>query len=149
MAELSGRVQNALNEARILVLVGQVLFAYSFEAAFEPKYEKLPQLARFAGLTGLTLLLLGLAFLMTPAAFHVIVEDGDDSEGFHRVTSAFVTIVLPIFAAAAALEVFMMATSAFGAGTAACLGGGLFAWALFFWVGLELYARRRRDRAEG
>lgn len=147
MADLVGRVQNALNEARILVLVGQVLFAYSFEAAFEPKFETLPQPARLAGLAGITLLLLALAFLMTPAAFHVIVEKGDDCEGFHEVTTAFVTIVLPIFAAAAGLEVFMMASSAFGPLAAALLGGGFFAWALFFWVGLELLARRRRGRA--
>lgn len=147
MADIVGRVDNALNEARILVLIGQVLFAYSFEATFEPKFPKLSQLVQLSALTGITLILICLGFLMTPAAFHWIVERGDDSEGFHKVTSRLVTVVLPVFAAALALQFYVMASATLSPGGAAAFGAGVLAWALFFWTGLQVLARRRRGRA--
>ena len=147
MTDIVDKVDHALSEARILVLVAQVLFAYSFESSFEPKFPDLPQTVQLAALTSITLILVCLGFLMTPSAFHWIVERGDDSEGFHKATSALITVVLPIFAAALALLFFVMASAALSRGGAAASSASLLAWALFFWVGLQLLARRRRGRA--
>ncbi len=147
MADLVDRVDNALNEARTMVLVAQVLFAYFFESTFERKFGELPQLARLMTLTGITLLLVSLAFLLAPAPFHYIVEDTDDSEGFHKTASAFVMVVLPIYAAALALQFAVFLWSAVGSLAAGLISGALFALALWYWVGMELLARRHRGRA--
>jgi len=42
MAKLKDKIQNALDEGRMLVLGSQVLLGFQFRSAFEPGFEKLP-----------------------------------------------------------------------------------------------------------
>lgn len=144
MADLAQRVKDGLNETRIAVLVGQVLFAYAFQAAFQKRFPELPDSARWAQLAAATLIPICLAFLMMPAAFHRIVEGGRDSEGFCRMLTALMTIVLPMFAAALALEIFAMTSAVLPPAGAGAMAGAAFALALTFWYGLEALERRRR-----
>lgn len=53
MAELKDKLENTLNECRILMLGGQVLLGASFRSAFESGFDKLSsetQVAEAAGL---------------------------------------------------------------------------------------------------
>lgn len=136
-------MDHALSEARILVLVGQIFFAYAFEAAFESTLTALSQAARGALVAGATLLLVALALLMTPAPLHYILESGQDTERFHRLVTFIVSLSLPLFGASMALIVYAMASRAVGGAWAAVLAGFLAAACLVFWEGLELLRRQR------
>src|SRR5512138_1117225 len=48
VAELANRVQNALDEGRILILGGQILLGFEYRAFFEHGFESLPEWARAA-----------------------------------------------------------------------------------------------------
>ncbi len=45
MVELKDKIQNALDESRMLVLGSQILLGFQFRAAFEPGFNNLPLIA--------------------------------------------------------------------------------------------------------
>lgn len=86
MSKLQKKVENALNEARILVLGSQVLLGFQYRAFFEHGWNALPPRDRAGELGGLFALLLTIGVLFLPAARHRLVERGNDSARFHRFT---------------------------------------------------------------
>ncbi len=82
-AQLKDKIQNGLSEVRILVLGAQVLLGFQFRGVLESGFEKLPSSSRFIHTCVLALLIATLCLLITPAAYHRIVERGEDTEHFH------------------------------------------------------------------
>lgn len=85
MAKLSDRIENALNETRMLLLGGQVLVGFSYRICFEDRFNQISASGRFAQVIGLGLMTAGLGWLIWPAAFHQIAEQGNetaDIQGF-------------------------------------------------------------------
>jgi amino acid permease len=145
MAKLKDKIQNALDEGRMLVLGSQVLLGFQFRSVFEPGFPKLPATSQYLKMCGLGLMLVALGLLLAPGAYHRIVEEGDDSDRLHRFTSSVVCYALLPFAVALGLDLYvaMQRTT----GQTAALGVGLAAslFALFYWYGLEFMRRSRRE----
>ena len=146
MAELQGKVKNALDEARILVLGSQVLLGFQFRAFFEKGYEKLPAADRWCELGGMLALLFTVGALFVPAARHRIVEQGHDSARFHRFIMLVMRIVLLPFAAALALDLAVAGDRILGPWGGAAAGAATFALALAFWYGHFAHRDRKRHR---
>jgi hypothetical protein len=104
VAELKQKIQNALDENRMLVLGIQVLIGFDFRAVFEKGFEQLPRLAQLIKLGSLTVLCVTMALCLAPGANHRIAERGEDTAAFHRLTSWFASLVLFPFAVAMALD---------------------------------------------
>jgi len=147
MAELKDKVQNALDEGRILVLGTQVLIGFSYRAAFEENFTKLPVASQHLSLLELMLLLLAFALLVTPSVYHRIVTRGEDTPGVHRVVTRLLLPVLLLLAAAMAIELFIAGEKVLGRTGGWVLGvsGGVVA--LTFFYGMEIVARHRRAPA--
>src|SRR5919108_6025908 len=94
VADLRTKVKNALDEARILVLGTQVLLGFQYRAFFEKGYDKLPPADRWCELAALVALLATVGALFLPASRHRIVEQGNDSDRFHRFTMLVMRISL-------------------------------------------------------
>jgi hypothetical protein len=141
MAKLKDKIQNALDEGRMLVLGAQVLLGFQFRAAFEPLFNKLPHSSQYLKMAGLTLMLLAIGLLLTPGAHHRIVEEGEDTDRQHEFTSSFMDWALLPFALALGLDLYIAVSQSLGRtwGIAAGAGGGAFA--LFFWYGIEFISR--------
>ena len=60
MAELKDKIQNALDESRMLVLGSQVLLGFQFRSAFEPGFEKLSVTSQYLKMGALGLMLVAL-----------------------------------------------------------------------------------------
>ncbi|HWS89245.1 MAG TPA: DUF6328 family protein [Pyrinomonadaceae bacterium] len=144
MAKIKDKVENALDEARMLVLGAQVLLGFQFRSIFEQGFDKLPLPSQFMKLAGLGLMLVAVALIISPAAYHRLVEDGEDTPEVHRYTSNVMNWALLPFAFGLGLDFYVAAQKVIGwkAGVAA----GLFATALAasFWYFLEFYMRRER-----
>jgi hypothetical protein len=144
MAKVKDKVENALNEARMLVLGAQVLVGFQFRAVFEKGFDSLPLPSQFLKLLGLGLMLLAVALIISPSAYHRLVERGEDTHDVHRYTSKLMQFALLPFALGLGIDFYVVAQKVFGwkAGAAAGLFGALLAAS--FWYGLEFYARRER-----
>jgi hypothetical protein len=106
MAALHDKIENALNEARILVLGGQVLIGSAYRSVFEPGFEKLSHSVQNVRLIALVLMLGGLGLLLVPPAFHRIVEQGEDTGRFHRLVTHVLEIALLPFAIGLGVDVY-------------------------------------------
>ena len=144
MAKIKDKVENALNEARMLVLGAQVLVGFQFRSVFEPGFDKLPLPSQLLKVVGLGLMLVAVALIISPAAYHRLVEQGEDTPEIHRYTTRLMTWALLPFALALGIDLYVAAQKVFGwkAGAAAGLFGTLLAAS--FWYFLELYRRRER-----
>ncbi len=141
MSKLKDKIQNALDESRMLVLGAQVLLGFQFRSAFEPLFGKLPPSSQYLKLTGLILMLFVVGLLLTPGAHHRIVEEGEDTERQHAFTSRVMDWALLPFALALGLDLYVSVSFSVGRtwGIVAGVFGSL--CALFFWYGLELMSK--------
>jgi hypothetical protein len=109
MVKLSDAIENVLNEARILLLGGQVLLGFGYRICFEARFEQLPASAQLAQVAGLGLMTAGLGWLIWPAAFHQIRENGAPSTALHAFTTRVLDWGLLPFALGLPLTIFPVA----------------------------------------
>jgi hypothetical protein len=144
MAKIKDKVENALNEARMLVLGAQVLIGFQLRSVFEPGFDSLPLPSQLLKMVGLGLMLFALALIISPAAYHRLVEQGEDTQEIHRYTSKLMTWALLPLSFGLGIDFFVATQKVFNwkAGVAAGLFGTLLAAS--FWYLLEFYMRRER-----
>jgi len=136
MAKLKDKIENGLNDVRILILGAQVLIGADFRVFFEPDFSSVPQSTQVAQLGGLGLMLLGLGPLMLPAAFHQIVEHGDETARIKNLASVVLNFGLLPFAVGLAASIFMVAQKISGNGMAWAAATMMGMLALVLWYGI-------------
>ncbi len=144
MAQLKDKIENVLNETRILVLGIQILIGFGFRGFFEPGFSKMAPEAQLVQLAALLLMLLGFGILMVPVSYHRIVLHGRNTGELHRVATMTVSSGLFPFALAMALSFYLGAHWVLTGTGAAILSGCVLALTLTFWYGLEFVARSRK-----
>src|ERR1044072_5672452 len=152
MAKQSDKVQNALDEARILILGSQVLFGFQFRSIFEPLFEKLPHHTQYLKLVALILMTVAVGLLMLPGAYHRIVEEGEDTREIHRLTTKVAELALLPFAAGLGLDLFLGCEKLMSRPIAITCGVVSSLVAIFFWYGLEMIHKSKyktRIKKEG
>jgi hypothetical protein len=147
VAELKDKIQNALDEGRMLVLGSQVLLGFQFRSVFEPGFAKLPVSSQYLKMSALGLMLLALGLLLAPGAYHRIVAEGEDTHALHRFTTRVMDYALLPFALALGFDVYVACVRTLALPVALTLGAAASLLALFFWYGLEL--KRRGEREPG
>jgi hypothetical protein len=106
---LRERVKDVLDEARMVVLVVQVLLGFHFRVILERRFESLPHVVQLVHLAGLGLLVVAFAVAISPAPFHRIAEDGNDTPRVVRFASRMVSLALLPFALALGASLFVVA----------------------------------------
>ena len=144
---LHGKVKNALDEARILVLGAQVLLGFQYRAFFEKGYEKLGPAERALELGALLALLFTLGALFLPPARHRIVERGGDTARFHRFTMAVMRVVLFPFAVGLSFDLAIAGNRIAGPWAGAASGAIAFVAALALWYG-HFFRTDRQEEEE-
>lgn len=138
MTEIEHKIKNALNEARILVLVGQVILTFQCQEVFRPSWKELTPAMHGVKIAAITLVLLTLGILLSPASEHALVERGECTEDFHRRLSRRVTPTLSLLAAVLGLELFFSCARIVGTGAAAAVGAAAFAVCVGLWYAYPL-----------
>jgi hypothetical protein len=142
MTELRHKVKNALDECRTLILCAQVLLGFQFRSFLEQEFEKLPASSRYASIAGLGCLLIAIVLLFLPAAFHRLVESGEDTDRLHRfVTSVMCWALLP-FALGFGIDTFIAGERVLAEMAGLWAGLTVLLTAILFWYGLEWLARQ-------
>src|SRR5205085_7774406 len=144
MAQLRDKIQNALDEARMLMLGSQILIGFEYRSAFEPGFARLPPHAQYLKLISLGIMLIGVLLIMWPSAYHQIVEEGEDSYDLHRFTTVVMCGALLPFALGLGMDMFVAMEKLQGHTPGVVAALGMSALALFFWYGLEMWRRKKR-----
>lgn len=140
--DVRAQVRQSLSEVRTVVLGGQILLGFQYNALFQPRFEGLPAWRKSVELSALGLLLLSLILMIAPAGFHQIAEAGRTTERQRNFTQRTLETSLAPFAAAIGLNVLAAAASEMGTGPAAVFAAGVVLVALFLWYGVEIMVRR-------
>ena len=111
MLKLDDAVENVLNEARILLLGGQVLLGFSFRICFEQKFEQISRSAQLAEIIALGIMTAALGWLIWPAAFHQISENGRITASLHAFTTNVLDWALLPFALGLALTLYTVSAA--------------------------------------
>ncbi|MDX6499191.1 MAG: hypothetical protein QOG23_2451 [Blastocatellia bacterium] len=94
---LKDRVEQVLTEARVVLPGVQALLGFQLATMLMDGFDKLPLSSKYIHLISLILMGLCVILLMTPAAYHRIVERGEDTESFHRFASwSLLVVMIPL-----------------------------------------------------
>jgi hypothetical protein len=136
--QLKDKVQNALDESRMLVLGAEILIGFQFTAAFQSGFKQIAVSSKEATVGALTLMLITLALLLSPAAFHQITVKGDDSPGLVDFTTQVMKVALFPFALALGASLFIPAREIVGSVAGILTALMVSGMAFLFWYGPAL-----------
>jgi len=134
-------------EARVVLPGAQALVGFQFAAVLTESFDKLQPLVKWVHVSGLLCIALCSILLMAPAAYHRIVEGGEDSERLHRFATAMILASMVFLSLGIAADLFVVGVKVFGSISAASLIG-IVTLCIFlgWWFGYMLY-RRASDPA--
>ena len=144
LKEQMGRI---IEEARMILPGIQALFGFQAIAVFNDRFHDLPVYAQDCHAAALALVVVAIALVMLPAAYHRLVEPGQVSQRTIAISSRAICYALAPLAAGLSLEVAVVLYMVTGSdmGSAA---GGLAAFLLLMgtWFMFPLHARRKLRR---
>jgi hypothetical protein len=138
LTALKDKVQDALDEGRILILGAQIIVGLLYRSAFEPGYDRLPVFAREVVLAALGLIVIAFGLLMAPVTYHRIVDRGIDREDFHVFVLHVMRLTLFPFALSLGLTIYVGVEKLGGRAWALLVGLAVALLALLNWYGLGL-----------
>ncbi|MBV9609570.1 MAG: hypothetical protein JO187_08430 [Acidobacteria bacterium] len=156
MTSLSDHIENALNEARMLLLGGQVLLGFSYRICFEKRFDQLSWRDQLSQAIGLALMTAALGWLIWPAAFHQIAQKGRESEAVHNFASRILDWALLPFALGFGFTIYPVCVG-LNVPHPVMAASAVALFALALWYAVPLYgfegekrecARERRRRLE-
>jgi len=144
MTKLSDRIKTAFDESRMLMLGTQVLLGFQYRAFFEQGFEALPRASQYLEIVGLAVLLLAIALIMWPSAYHRIVRNGDDTEDVHRFATGVMDIALLPVVAALLLDFYVLGGKTWGTRGGVLIAVTIATIALSLWYGYPIIDRWRQ-----
>jgi hypothetical protein len=139
---LDDKIEHVLTETRVVLPGVQALLGFQLTIMLSETFDQLPAWSKYAHLSSLALIAISIILLMTPAAYHRIVERGENTEGFHSFASQMLlTAVIPLALGICGdffVVVYRMTQSAFFAIMAAST---LLAVFYGLWFALPIYRR--------
>jgi hypothetical protein len=132
----------------MLILGAQILLGFEFRAAFSDGFDKLPAHSRHLEALALMLMVTAVALMIMPGPYHRIVEGGQDSGAFHKVTTVIADVSLLPFALALGIDVFVSIERVAGSTGGLAAGFGAAGVALTLWYGMPRATARRTGQRE-
>ncbi len=142
---LEQKVIQVLTETRVVLPGAQAFLGFQLVMVVFDSFEQLQPGARWLHLSSLLCVTFSIILLMTPAAFHRIVENGEITERFHRFASRMLLAAMAWLALGICSDLVLVVWWVEHSLTWAVLAG-VVALALFLgsWFGLTLKLRTQR-----
>jgi hypothetical protein len=145
LKEQMGRI---IEEARMLLPGIQALFGFQTIAVFNEPFKKLPMLVQDCHVAALALVVMAIALVMLPAAYHRQAEPFHVSRRATALSSRCICYALAPLAAAISLDVFVVLQMVTGDTTLAAIGGGsAFVLLISVWFGYPQLMRHKLARS--
>jgi hypothetical protein len=145
--ELKDEMRNVVEEARMVLPGIQALFGFQTIAVFNQRFDDLPDPGKLAHYVALCLGVLAIALVMTPAAYHRMLDSSRVTRALVRRSSRLICLSLAPLACSLALDLFVVLLLGTGEMRTAAWTGGvtlallLACWFAYPWLG----SRLRRD----
>ena len=145
---VSSKIKHVLTECRVVLPGAQALMGFQFIAVLTESFDRLPSLSKYVHLACLGLTALTIVLLMTPAAYHRLVERGEETEHFHRFASKTLVAALVPLALGLCGDVYVVVLKVTDSQLVSVVAA-LVTLAVFWelWFGLTLYRRTQREYA--
>jgi len=91
---LNSKIDQMLTEARITLLGAQALLGFQLIAMLTPAFDRLPFESKLLHACAFGCVAISVILLVSPAAFHRIGFNGEDTEDFYRIGSGLVTAAM-------------------------------------------------------
>lgn len=139
---LDHRIVQVLMETRVVLPGAQALLGFQLAMVLMEPFAGLPRAAKLVHLGSLGCIALATIVLMAPAAYHRIVERGEDTERFHTFASRMVLAALALLAPGFSGDLYVVLDRA-GFRQAAWIWAAV-SLLLFYsaWFGAMLWLRR-------
>ena len=137
MAKLKDKVFFVYNEANILRLGAQLLLGVQLQETLGIGFAEMPTSSQYLHASATTAILIGLALLIAPSAYHRIAEEGLPSEELHAFTSRVISFAIVPFVLTLGVEFDLIAAKLWSpaAGAAWGLGAALVGFVLLYgWI---------------
>lgn len=102
------KVDHMLDEIRVVLPGTQALLGFQLAAFFSNGFEQIPLFLRYMHLVSLGFILICIMLLMTPVAYHQIVNRGEDTEKFHSFSSKILLLTLVFMGLGLATDVYVV-----------------------------------------
>jgi cytochrome bd-type quinol oxidase subunit 2 len=144
------KIEQVLTEIRVVLPGAQALLGFGFMTFLTESFEKLPTSSKYAHLASLSLITLAVVLMMTPAAYHRLVERGEATEHFHRFASRMLLASMVPLALGISGDFFVVARKVTeSAGLALALAAASLALFYGSWFAYTLYRRARKQAGAG
>jgi uncharacterized protein DUF6328 len=144
---LEQRIVQVLTEARVVLPGAQALLGFQLAMVLMDAFTRLPQPVQLAHLFSLGFVALATIVLMSPAAYHRIVERGEDTERFHRFASRMVLLALALLGPGFCGDLYVVLRRAGYHRAALPVAAALLLVFYGAWFGAMLLVRRRTPPA--
>jgi hypothetical protein len=140
---IKDRVSQILNEIRVVLPGTQAILGFQLAAVFQTGFESLPSLLKYLHVGSLFCLTLSILFLLTPASYHRVAEEGEDTEHFYQFSALMVLLGMLWLAFGLSVETYVVIQKILKSEVASLLSSiGALLLFLFFWFGLSILHRK-------
>jgi hypothetical protein len=141
---LKEQMSRIVEEARMMLPGIQALFGFQTIAVFSERFEKLPLLAQDCHAAALALVVVAIALVMLPAAYHRLAEPGIVSHHAIKVSSRAICYALAPLAGGLSLDVAVVLYMVTENGLASAAAASATLLLLMgMWFAYPLHRRRR------
>jgi hypothetical protein len=145
---LEEKIDRALTETRIVLPGAQALLGFQFIIFLTHAFETLPEWQRTLHAASLACVGISTILLLAPAAYHRIVDEGDDSERLHQFTGRVLIFAIGFLALGLAGDSAVIVAKTTGSPMLALASGALvLLFSLGLWYGFPYFKRRTRGKA--
>ena len=144
---LNDKIKHVLTEARMVLPGAQALLGFQFVTMVLDDFDRLPESSKQVHLISLLATALSTVLLMAPAAHHRIVEQGSNTEAFHRLAGRYIVWSMVPLAVGITGDFYVVMRKVTDSVTLAATSAAvLLAISYGLWFGYTLYLRSSRNK---
>ncbi|HZI11006.1 MAG TPA: DUF6328 family protein [Myxococcus sp.] len=141
------KIDHVLMESRMVLPGAQALLGFQIAIILQETFDALPYSSKLIHLVSLACVALSIFLLMTPSAYHRVVEAGEETEHFHKVASRLLVIATVPLALGLTGECFVVVRKVLDSVPAALVAAAAnLLVCLGLWFGFTLVQRARHPR---
>ena len=146
---LNDKIKHVLTEARMVLPGAQALLGFQFVTMLLDDFDRLPESSKQVHLISLLATALSTVLLMAPAAHHRIVEQGANTEAFHRLAGRYIVWSMMPLALGITGDFFVVVRKVTSSMALAAISATLLLAASYgLWFGYTFYLRSQSSRDE-